>query len=376
MKKRNVPLNNQTITLTSIIVALACFGLLATKAFGVTPPPDGCYPNLTTAGGCNALSHLSDGAANTGLGWSALFGTSTGGFNTAIGAGALVLNNEDSNTAVGAAALLFNTAGTSNSALGTGALTNNDNGNDNTGLGAFALYNNTEGNSNSAVGFNALYSHTGPPPVNPTGAAGGYNNAFGSNALYSDETGSQNNAFGGNALFTNVSGIANTAVGDMALSNSTGDYNIALGANAGTDPGITSNNVYIGDPGFPGDVNVLSIGGIAASGTDYQSTFIGGIYGASVNQGSALAVYVDTDGHLGTMLVNASGKKVRIRSYQGANPQAKVDEFQKQQKRIAELENTVARLVATVQDQAAQIEKVNAKLELQKPAQRVVANKQ
>jgi hypothetical protein len=38
----------------------------------------------------------------------------------------------------------------------------------------------------------------------------------------------------------------------------------------GTDPGIVSNNVYIGDPGFAGDNNVISIGGIAASGTPYE----------------------------------------------------------------------------------------------------------
>ena len=87
-------------------------------------------------------------------------------------------------------------------------------------------------------------------------------------------------------------------------------------------------------------------------------------------------MYVDTDGHLGTTLVNASGQKVRIRSPQGAQPQATLNEFQKQQKRIAELENTVARLAATVKDQAAQIEKVSAQLELRKPAQRVVVNKQ
>jgi hypothetical protein len=53
----------------------------------------------------------------------------------------------------------------------------------------------------------------------------------------------------------------------------------------------------------------------------------------------------------------------------------KINEFQKQQKRIAELEATVARLVATVKDQATQIEKVSAQLELRKPVQRVVVNK-
>jgi len=81
------------------------------------------------------------------------------------------------------------------------------------------------------------------------------------------------------------------------LKNSIGNYNIALGALAGTDPDITSNNVYIGDAGFAGDENVISIGGIAASGTDYQLTFIGGIYGSEVSTATALPVYVDTDGH-------------------------------------------------------------------------------
>jgi len=109
-------------------------------------------------------------------------------------------------------------------------------------------------------------------------------------------------------------------VGDVALLNSTGSFNTAIGANAGTDPDIVNNNIYIGDPGFAGDTNVISIGGIAASGTDYTATYIGGIYGASVNTGTAHAVYVDTDGHLGTNLVNASGKKVRVRNPLGAPP--------------------------------------------------------
>jgi hypothetical protein len=278
-------MKNQNITFATIILAAGCFAFLP-QMQALSPPPDGCYPGFTTAEGCNALSHLTTGAGNTGVGWFALFGTSTASFNTGIGAGALVLNNNDSNTAVGTAALLFNTAGTGNSALGTAALVNNDNGTNNTAVGAFALQNNTNGSNITAIG-----------------------------------------------------------------------------AGAGTDPDIVSNNVYIGDPGFPGDTNVLSIGGIASSGTPYDSTFIGGIYGAQVNVGTALPVYVDTDGHLGTSLVNANGQKVRIRSPKGAKPQAKLNEFQKQEQRIAELESTVARLAATVKDQAAQIEKVSAQLE-------------
>ena len=208
-------MKNQYITLTSIILALSCFGFLP-KTQALTPTPDGCYPGFTTAEGCNALSHLTSGSANTGLGWYALFGTSTGSSNTGVGAGALVLNNSDSNTAVGTAALLLNTAGTGNSALGTAAMVNNDNGTNNTAVGSFALQTNTNGSNNTAVAarrFKIALAITIPP---------------------------------------------------WAL-------------DAGTDPDIVSNNVYIGDPGFPGDTNVLSIGGIAASGTDYENTYIGGI---------------------------------------------------------------------------------------------------
>ena len=121
---------------------------------------------------------------------------------------------------------------------------------------------------------------------------------------------------------------------------------------------------------------MISIGGIAASAIDYENTYIGGIYGAEVSTGTALPVYVDTDGHLGTSLVNASGKKMRMLTPKGAPPQANLNEFQKQHNRIAELEATVARLVAKVKDQAAQIEKVSAQLELQKPARQVVVNKE
>jgi len=303
----------QTNTFKAIFLVLGCLAFLP-QMQAVNPPPDGCYPNFTTAEGCNALQNLTTGAGNTGVGWYSLFGTSTGGFNTGVGAGTLTLNNSDSNTAVGTAALLLNTAGLENSALGTAALVNNDNGDSNTAVGAFALQ-------------------------------------------------------------TNTIGGGNTAVGHGALQNSNGDFLTAIGANAGTDPDIVSNNVYISDPGFPADENVISIGGISASGIDFTATFIGGIYGAQVNTGSALPVYVDTDGHLGTTLVNGSFQKLRMRSPKGASHQVKANEFQKQQKRIAELENTVARLVATVKEQASQIEKVSAQLELQKPAGRVVANK-
>jgi hypothetical protein len=368
--KGKLIMKKQTITFAAILMALGCFAV-SPQIHAVSPPPDGCYPGFTTAEGCNALALLGAGAGNTGIGWYSLFSAGASNFNTGVGAGTLVLNAGDSNTAVGAAALLLNTSGFENTAVGTDALVYNDSGQRNSAFGAFSLFNNIDGSFNTALGRCALLGNL----------HGTNNTAIGYLTLVSNDTsgngtGVYNTAVGDSALMNNIDGASSTAVGFEALLNSTGDYNTALGANAGTDPGIVSNNVYIGDPGFPGDTNVISIGGIAASGTPYELTFIGGIYGSEVNVGTALPVYVDTDGHLGTSLVNASGQKVRVRSPQGARPQAMLNEFQKQQTRIAELENTVARLAATVKDQAALIQKVSAQVEMTKPAPTVVTNNQ
>ena len=291
-------MKKQNKTFKPILLMLGCLAFLP-QMQALTPPPDGCYPNFTTAEGCNALQSLTTGAANTGVGWYALFGTSTGSFNTGIGAGALTLNNEDSNTAVGTAALLLNTAGTGNSALGTAALVNNDNGSN------------------------------------------------------------------------------NTAVGDMALQNSTSDFNTALGAGAGAVQGILSNNIYIGDAGLDGDNNIIAIGNIPASGTDYEAMYVGGVVGVEIATINAVPVYIDeTTGQLGTVLADANGKKAPARARRGTQRHSMLKEFQKQQNRIAELESTVERLAATVKEQAAQMEKVSTQLELRKPARRVVVNKQ
>jgi hypothetical protein len=52
-----------------------------------------------------------------------------------------------------------------------------------------------------------------------------------------------------------------------------------------------------------------------------------------------------------------------------------LNDFLNAQKRVAELEDTVARLAATVKEQAAQIQKVSAQVEVNKPTPRVVVNK-
>src|SRR5215208_8326776 len=68
-QRRNSLMHNRHIILGAIFCALAFLpGVQA-----VVPTPDGCYPNFTTAEGCNALRSLTTGAANTGIGWFSLF---------------------------------------------------------------------------------------------------------------------------------------------------------------------------------------------------------------------------------------------------------------------------------------------------------------
>jgi len=180
--KGNEGMKNRSTIWMTILPVLACFALLPAQA--ISPAPDGCYPNFTTAEGCGALNSLTTGAANTALGWRSLFSTTDGTFNTGVGAGALVLNNGSANTAVGAAALLLNAAG-----------------NFNTAVGAAALLDNTSSFDNTAIGFQAL-THT---------------------------TGGANTAVGRGALDQNITGNFNTAIGKDAGALATGSGNVYIG---------------------------------------------------------------------------------------------------------------------------------------------------
>jgi hypothetical protein len=262
----------QITTLLSTPLALACFALceMAQAAPDVNPPPDGGYPNFTTAEGVNALKNLSSGAGNSGFGWYSLFADTTANYCTGLGAGTLALNNGDSNTASGTAALILNTSGTRNTANGTAAMVFNSSGNDNTAVGAFVLNVNTTGFENTAVGSGALSSNT--TPGNPGESSD--NNAVGVNSLFSNTTGSGNAAFGVDSLFSNTTGTCNVALGNAALlSNSTGSENIAVGCAAGSLATTGDNNIYIGNLGVAGESNTIRIGDPAI----HQNVFIAGI---------------------------------------------------------------------------------------------------
>ena len=340
--------------LTFALFACACFALLpAPNAFGVVPAPDGGYPNFTTAEGQNALFSLTTGAANTGVGWFSLFSNSDGSFNTGVGAGTLLFNIGDQatfdgveNTAIGAAALLFNTTGSANTAVGTTALLNNTTGNINTACGAGTLQNNTTGTSNIAVGHNA-------------------------------------------------------------------GFNLTTG----------NGNIDIANFGFAGESNTIRIG----TGGNQTATYVAGIFGATATDGAA--VFVDNIGKLGTVTSSArfkddikpmdkasealfSLKPVTFRykkeidpagtaqlglvaeEVEKVNPDLVVrdkegkpysvryeqvnamllNEFLKAHRRIEEQDKRIDQLTTQLKEQALLIQKVNDKVELNRPAPQTVAN--
>lgn len=266
------------ITARSLLVFLALgFFAVCESLRAVVPAPDGGYPGFNTAEGQNALFNLTTGVGNTGVGWFSLWGDTEGSYNTAVGAGTLLFNVGDqskflgvNNTAVGAAALLFNRTGSDNTATGIGALLSNTEGTNNTATGEFALTSNTTGNLNTANGLSALYSNT---------------------------TGIGSTAVGGDALVHNTTGGGNTAIGTGALdSNITGNGNIAIGLGAGHALTTGDHNIVIGNAdAVAGESNTIRIGNSLQT-----ATYIAGISGAVVPGG--VAVIVDGDGHLGTVV--------------------------------------------------------------------------
>ena len=266
-----------------LLTALALLGFaLSPKAEAVVPAPDGCYPNFTTAEGCNALNSLTTGAGNVGVGWRSLFLNTTGSFNTALGAGALLLNNGDSNTATGAVALLLNTTGNDNTATGVNALASNTTGPTNTAVGVGALSSNTFGGGGTAVGYQALASQSGR----------GGSTAIGSRALASQTDGEANTATGAAAL-ESTTGSGNTGNGFTALRDSTGNDNTALGAGAGGNVTTASNVICIGAGVFGANVD--------------NSCYIGNIFGSTSANG--VGVLVNSNGRLGTMTSSARYKE-------------------------------------------------------------------
>ena len=291
---------------------------------------------------------------------------------------------------------------------------------ENTVLGEDALLSLTTGTENVALGYHALQ-----------GTNTGLNNtATGHSSLSANTVGFNNTANGWHSLII-TTGNQNTGVGcDALVNNTTGSNNIAVGFRAGVNLTNGSNNIDIGSNGVVGESNTIRIGNTGAQ----SAAFVAGIRGVAI--AAAQPVGVNTAGQLGVRASSARFKQaissmdkaseailalrpVSFRYKKELDPKgvpqfglaaeevAKVDpdlvvaddqgkpftvrydeinamllnEFLKehrkvetQDKKVQQLETTVARLEAALKQQAAQIQKVSEQVELGKPAPRMVTN--
>ena len=367
-----------------------------------------------TATGAGAMLLNTSGRRNTAAGEDTLLYNDTGLYNGAFGAFALFNNtNGFSNNAMGDSALLSNVHGAQNTALGDLALANNDFtadglGNFNTAVGAETLLNNTNGDSNNAVGAYALSGNT----------IGIFNQAMGVLALSSNLVGSANIAIGDSTLVNLGTGgpsSFNTAIGDFAGGGLTsGSDNIYIGATSG-GPAVESGAIRIGDPLF---VSGCWIAGIFGNLTPGVPVFINALGKLSTTPSSqrykedikrmdkaSEALFAlnpvtfrykkefDATGTPQFGLVaeevakvnpdlvyrDKEGKIYSVR-YEAVNAML-LNEFikehrtvEKQQATMASQEAQIKWLTETVKQQATQIQKVSAQVEMIRPTPQVVEN--
>src|SRR6266496_2455709 len=372
-----------------------------------------------TANGYGALYSNTEGINNTANGFAALYRNTTDSFNTAIGVQALFSNTGMGghyNVATGYQALYSNITGRRNVANGSTALFSNTTGIANTAQGDQALYSNATGSFNTAIGFGALYSSTNCGDPGCTGGGNG------------------NTAIGDSALVNFTTGGGNTAIGDSALVNHiTGNQNIVLGYVAGQNLTDGCCNIYISNPGVAAEQTTIRIGNVVPFTDIYgfghpahTATYIAGISGTAVVGDT---VVVDANGQLGTVASSARFKKkikpmddaseailalkpvsFRYKSDSKGTPQfgliaeevAKVNpdlvvrdrngeiysvryeavnamllnEFLKEHQTVQEQQREIDLLRAELKEQRALIQKVSAKVELDKPAPQTVLNDQ
>jgi hypothetical protein len=420
-----------------IPLALGCFAL-SPAARAVLPAPDGGYPGENTAEGDDALFSLTTGIDNTAIGFNALFSNTEGSFNTAVGDQALISNTTGFyNTANGASALSHNTTGNENTAIGFNVLASNTEGSASTAFGAYALSSNTTGNQNTATGYDALLSNTIGNQNTVNGFVTMYSNttgsastAFGAYALYNNTTGGNNTAIGLQALLSNTSGDSNIALGVGAGRNlTTGNNNIDIG-NVGVAG--DSKRIRIGTAGMQTKTFIAGISGVTVAsgvavivgsngqlGTVVSSErFKDAIKPMDKASEAILALKpvtfhyrkeLDPDGipqfglvaeqveKVNPALVarDADGKVYTVR-YEAVNAML-LNEFLKEHRTVEDQKATIAQIKSTVskqealiaqqqkgmdvftailKEQAAQIQKVSAQVELSKPAARTVLNNQ
>jgi len=417
-------------------IIYSAFALFAFTCFALAPQAratcqDACLTNDNTVQGDDALISLTSGTDNTANGSNALLNNTIGIENTATGSHALYYNTTGNyNVANGDYALYSNTTGIDNDAFGSGTMLSNTTGSKNSAIGDVALYRNTTGYGNAASGANALQENT----------IGSNNTANGAFALFNNTTSSDNTATGFQALFNNTTGRNNTANGYNALyNNTTGGSNITLGFQAGLNLTTGNSNIDIGNVGVAGESKRIRIGTAGTQTKTFiagisGATVAGGV-GVIVGSNGQLGTVVsserfkdaikpmdkaseailalkpvtfhykkdlDPEGvpqfglvaedveKVNPALVarDADGNVYTVR-YDAVNAML-LNEFLKAHRKVEEQEATITQLkstvaqqqkgmeifAATLKEQASQIQKVSAQLELNKPAPRTVLNNQ
>jgi uncharacterized coiled-coil protein SlyX len=288
-------------------------------------------------------------------------------------------NNGDSNTATGGAALQSNTTGNNNTANGRQALFFNTTGSQNTATGTFALSSNNTGHENTANGEGALDYNT---------------------------TGSGNTANGVSALFSNTTGNDNIDIGNAGVAGESGRIRIGTAGNqtatliAGIyDTTIASGaHVIIGSGGKLGTIQSSARFKEAIKPMDKASEAILALKPVTfrykheldpegIPQFGLVAEQVEK---VNPDLVarDAEGKVNTVR-YEAVNAML-LNEFLKEHRKVEEQETTITQLKSTVaqqqkgmevltaslKEQASQIQKVSAQLEVSKAAPQIVANNQ
>jgi len=352
----------------------------------VETPDPGPKPVTNTADGTNALSGITNGLYNSAFGFDALLVNLGASLNTGCGAGTLLLNTANEGTAVGAGALLSNTSGANNTACGTFGLFSNSTGEFNNAVGANSLLFSTDGDSNNALGESALFNNIHGSANTAIGdvalanndsdgaALGNSNTAVGAGALFSNVDGDSNNAVGFNALGSNSDGLFNNVIGfDAMADNVSGAGNVAVGDSAGA--GVECDfNIYIGafaGPA-PSPAPVAESETIRIGDTFNTGCFIGGIFGATATGG--LPVVVNSDGKLGTVPAGSPLSMKEIVKERQVVQELKAT-TERQAAVIALQEGQIKALTAGLKQQADQIQKVSAQLEMVRPTPRVVENR-
>jgi len=303
-----------------------------------------------------------------------------------------------------------NNTANSNTAVGNDALVSNTSGSDNTAIGAGALGGNMISHGNTAIGSGALASSVG----------------------FSGTDG--NTAIGYQALFSSTVGFFNVAIGHHALFNQTiAADNIALGANAGSNV-VTADNVIcigtavsganVGNTCFIGNIFGVTTGGMGSpvlvdsSGqlgtisssrrfkkeikpmdsvseailalkpvtfyykTDATDTRQFGLIAEEVAEVNPDLVVRDKDGEIYTvryeavnaMLLNEFLKEHRKNEEQEATIAQLKSNAAKQEATITQLEKGMKTVIARLEEQASQIQKVSVQIQLSKAAGQTVLN--